>query len=359
MSTSTTTSCSTPKRRAALSLTLVLLARRRQTASGSARSTAEREVAWADVCGRLIAAAAIVALLCGCGNGVRRARPHRRGRQATRFGSRSSRTGEPVVAEDRARGLRYQLRSTGDPALADEGDLVAAATSYQVATDEAGRTATVTVHRRPRRASASACASIRQTGVQQVYDAFDAAPGRSLPRRRRAGRRRRPARPDPAGQGEQRLLVRARARSSRARPAGALRLRPRENVAALALPGSPGGGGCRFGDEPQCTLPRARRPGRGVCPGCAPRRGHLRRRLRRNARRLRARHRTPAVSPAERARADQVARRLRRPGAGPRGRHAAPRGEGAARLGARRQPVGERASARSRSTRTASPIRPA
>ena len=198
---------------------------------------------------RLIAIAG-VALLAGCGGG---------GTQSglavhvdtNPFRVTVVENGKTIVSEDKGARLRYQLISTGDQhtltkVLKQRGDV------YTVATDEAGRFATVTVQQ----TATGARIDLQlhpTTDVQQVYDAFDTSSHDHF-----------------LGGGEHGDGVDLRGRivpvkvsdvcSSVPVPFFAssagwgLRLAT-ENVAALAFPGSAGGGGCQFGSEPQCEFP--------------------------------------------------------------------------------------------------------
>ncbi len=82
--------------------------------------------------------------------------------------------GKPVVSESKDGRLRYQLASTGDlhaltNVTSSKGGV------YQVATDEPGRTATVTVTRTAAGARIQ-LALHPTTDIQQVYDAFSTGP---------------------------------------------------------------------------------------------------------------------------------------------------------------------------------------
>ena len=115
-----------------------------------------------------------------------------------------------------------------------------------------------------------------------------------------------------------------RCRSSRARPAGACgsptaRCRRSRSRARRAAPAA------SVGDGARARFPALADARRGVRPGRAPRRGPLRRHVRRRRSTPTRRGRPAARAAAVRARADQVARRGRRPGAGARGRRRASR----------------------------------
>src|SRR4051794_20368307 len=83
--------------------------------------------------------------------------------------------GKTLVAEDKDARLRYQVRPSGDQftlpkVLSSSGNV------YRVATSEPGRTATVTLTR----GSSGFHVAVRlrpDADVEQVYDAFDTAPG--------------------------------------------------------------------------------------------------------------------------------------------------------------------------------------
>jgi alpha-D-xyloside xylohydrolase len=198
---------------------------------------------------RLTAAAALAVALAACGAG-----PAHEGLSIrvdrNPFRLTLVEDGKSLAAEDKGARLRYQLRATGE-----QHSLTKATSShdgvYQVATDEPGRSATVTVTPRP----GGFRISLRlhpETGVQQVYDAFEASADDHF-----LGGGERSGNPDLRGQV---LPVKVGYTCSSApvpffaSTAGwGLRLAT-WNVSALAFPGSPGGGGCRFGNEPQCNF---------------------------------------------------------------------------------------------------------
>ncbi len=159
--------------------------------------------------------------------------------------------GKPLAAENKGARLRYQLRSTGDQftltkVLSSNGG------AYRVATSERGRSARVVVTRRPN----GYRVSLRlqpETNVAQVYDAFDTASSDHF-----------------LGGGERGDGVDLRGRVLPVKVSNVCSYAPvpyfassagwglrlaTQNVSALAFPGSPGGGGCRFGNEPQCSFP--------------------------------------------------------------------------------------------------------
>jgi alpha-D-xyloside xylohydrolase len=199
---------------------------------------------------RLTAAAAIVVAVAACGSGSRQEGLTVRVDDDP-FRIALLRDGKTVVQQDRDARLRYQLATTAEQhkltkVTARHG------TVYTVATDEPGRTATVTV----RRTAHGARISLRlhpETNVAQVYDAFGARRDEHF-----------------LGGGEHgdRVDLRGAIVPIKvsvpcsyapipffASSAGwGLRL-DTENVAALAFAGSPGGSGCKFGDELQCGFP--------------------------------------------------------------------------------------------------------
>jgi alpha-glucosidase (family GH31 glycosyl hydrolase) len=199
---------------------------------------------------RLIAASALLLLLAGCGRTAQPGLTVRIDRSSFRISV--LRDGKTVVAEDPHARLRYQLTASGDQhflgkVISSHGDI------YQVATNEPGRTATVTVT--PRADGVRIEMELHPAaGVQQVYDAFDTSPGEHF-----LGGGERGEGPDLNGEI---LSVKVGTECSYApipffsSSAGwAVRLASR-NVAALAFPGSPGGGGCLNGEEQACTFPQ-------------------------------------------------------------------------------------------------------
>jgi len=199
---------------------------------------------------RRLTALAAVALLAGCGSGPPQAGIGVRV-DTNPFRITVLDNGKVVVSEDKDARLRYQLASNGDQyeltkVVKQRGD------SYTVATDEPGRYATVSVEKT--RAGARIDVQLHPaTNVQQVYDAFDASPSDHF-----------------LGGGEQSSSFDLRGQIVPVKVSSACSYAPvpyfassagwglrlaTENVAALAFPGSPGGGGCRFGSEPQCAFP--------------------------------------------------------------------------------------------------------
>jgi alpha-D-xyloside xylohydrolase len=198
---------------------------------------------------RRLTALAAVAVLTGCGGGSH----HGISLHIDNSPFRVSLVvdGKTVVAEAKGARLRYQLSAGGDQhaltkVTAVRGDV------YTVATDEPGRTARVTV----RTTATGARISVRLrpgTGVEQVYDAFGASSDDHF-----LGGGERGDAVDLRGQV---LPVKVSVSCSYApvpffaSSAGWGMRVASLNVAALAFPGSTGGGGCRFGEETQCEFP--------------------------------------------------------------------------------------------------------
>jgi alpha-D-xyloside xylohydrolase len=159
--------------------------------------------------------------------------------------------GRPVVAEDKDARLRYQLASTGaDHELTNvtssQGNV------YQVATDEPGRTATVTVGTTATGARIQV-ALHPTTDVLQVYDAFDTSPTDHLVGGGEHG--------ESADLRGQILSVEVGYKCSYApipffaSTAGwGVRIAS-QKPSGLAFPGSPGGPGCQVGAKPPCSFP--------------------------------------------------------------------------------------------------------
>jgi alpha-D-xyloside xylohydrolase len=199
---------------------------------------------------QLISAVAVACLLAACGSGNAQ---HGLSLKVDTNPFRLTllEDGKPLVAEDKGARLRYQLRSTGDQFTLTKV-LSSAGGVYRVATSEPGRTARVVVTRRPN----GFRVSLRlqpETGVQQVYDAFETSSSEHF-----------------LGGGERGDGVDLRGRILSVKVSNVCSYAPvpyfassagwglrlaTQNVSALAFPGSTGGGGCRFGDEPQCTFP--------------------------------------------------------------------------------------------------------
>jgi alpha-D-xyloside xylohydrolase len=199
---------------------------------------------------RLTAAVALACLLGACGSGNAQ---HGLSLKvdANPFRLTLLEDGKPLVAEDKGARLRYQLRSTGDQFTLTKV-LSSSAGVYRVATSERGRTATVAVKRR----AGGYSIALRlhpETDVQQVYDAFESSASDHF-----------------LGGGERGDGVDLRGRILSVKVSNVCSYAPvpyfassagwglrltTQKVSALAFPGSQGGGGCRFGEEPQCTFP--------------------------------------------------------------------------------------------------------
>jgi alpha-D-xyloside xylohydrolase len=198
---------------------------------------------------RLTALVALMCALAACG-GAGRAQPgFSLSVDTNPFRLTLLENGKRLVAEDKGARLRYQLRSTGDQfmltkVISSRGGV------YEVATNEPGRTATVTVTRRP----SGYRVALRlhpETNVQQVYDAFETSKGDHF-----------------LGGGERGDGVDLRGRILPVRvsytcsyapvpyfasSAGwAVRLAT-QRFSALAFPGSPGGDGGCAGAQRQCA----------------------------------------------------------------------------------------------------------
>ena len=122
---------------------------------------------------RLIAAVALLAL-AGCGGGSGKAATIQVKVDKTPFRITLLRDGKPVVAEDMDARLRYQLNGTGvqhslTNLISSHGDV------YRVATNEPGRTATVTVAATPTGARIDVAIQ-PASGIALVIDAFDTKP---------------------------------------------------------------------------------------------------------------------------------------------------------------------------------------
>jgi alpha-D-xyloside xylohydrolase len=199
---------------------------------------------------RLTAAVALAGLLGACGSGQAQHGLSLKV-ETNPFRLTLLENGKPLVAEDKGARLRYQLRSTGDQFTLTKV-LSSARGVYRVATSEPGRTARAVVTRRP----SGFRVSVRlqpETDVQQVYDAFETSSSEHF-----------------LGGGERGDGVDLRGRILSVKVSNVCSYAPvpyfassagwglrlaTQNVSALAFPGSTGGGGCRFGDEPQCTFP--------------------------------------------------------------------------------------------------------
>jgi alpha-D-xyloside xylohydrolase len=200
--------------------------------------------------GRLAAVAALALALAGCGSST----PAPPG-LALRVGHDPFlltvvRNGRTVVAEDAHARLRYQLASGAEHALTKV--TAVHGNAYEVATDEQGRTATVTVTR----IAPGFHVAVRfhpAGGIAFVFDAFAAGPDDHF-----LGGGSRSGGIDLRGQVvpvKVSYACGAIAVPYFSSTAGwGLRL-DSQHVAGLAFPGSPGGTGCRFGAGAQCSFP--------------------------------------------------------------------------------------------------------
>jgi len=198
---------------------------------------------------RLIAVAALAAL-GGCGSSPA---PHGISLKIDKSPFRITvlDDGKPVVAEDKDARLRWQLTGSGDVhkvtnVTSSQADV------YQLATDEPGRTATVTVAKTATGARVQ-LALHPSTGVRQVYDAFDATPTDHFLGGGEHG--------ESADLRGQILSVEVGYQCSYApipffsSTAGwGVRIAS-QNPAGLAFPGSSGGNGCQVGDSEPCSFP--------------------------------------------------------------------------------------------------------
>jgi alpha-D-xyloside xylohydrolase len=164
------------------------------------------------------------------------------------------RDGKTVVAEDSSARLRYQLHSDRQYELTKV--LSQAGNTYRVATDEPGRTATVTV------TSTATGARLDvelhpSTGIQEIFDSFDSKPADHFLGGGELGGGDKLTSPDLHGQ-----IVSIKVGPCSYAPipffastgGWGLWLRS-ENEAALAFPGSAGGSGCQSGNESLCEFP--------------------------------------------------------------------------------------------------------
>jgi alpha-D-xyloside xylohydrolase len=208
---------------------------------------------------RLTALAVAAAALTACGSGSHQAQeqglPFRVDTKPFRV-TVLGRDGTPVLTQDRDARLRYQLASNGEQhKLTDvisSSPVKYASQTFDVATDEPGRTAVVTLQR----TSAGVRLSLRlrpETNVQQVYDAFETGDDDHF-----LGSGERPDSVDLRGQIVQVKVAEPCAYAAVpffASSAGwAVRL-DTDRVSAFAFPGSPGGTGCKLGTEPGCGFP--------------------------------------------------------------------------------------------------------
>ena len=201
---------------------------------------------------RLTAAGAVVlATLAACGADAREPAGVSWRVDENPFRVTVTRDGRTVVEQDAGARLRYQLAPSGDQhkltrVLSKRGS------TYTVATDERGRTATVRLTR-----TATGLRLRMQlrpaTGVQHVYDAFRSSRSEHF-----------------LGGGEGGDHVDMRGRIVQVKVSYDCSYGPvafflstrgygvslgGDNVAALAFAGSRGGAGCVFGETPPCTFP--------------------------------------------------------------------------------------------------------
>lgn len=212
--------------------------------------------------GRVVAVAALAAILVGCGSGTpQKGLSVRIDKDPFRI--TLVRDGKTVVAQDKEARLRYRLASGVEHKLTalisssqeESAGLGGPFTLYRVATDEPGRTAAVVAE--PESDGFTIVVSLQPAkNVREVYDSFDTRPDEHF-----LGGGERPGGVDLRGQI---LPVKVSTACSYApvpffaSSAGwGLSLRSL-NVAALAFPGSTGGSGCRFGGKPACTFPALR-----------------------------------------------------------------------------------------------------
>jgi alpha-D-xyloside xylohydrolase len=159
--------------------------------------------------------------------------------------------GKPVVTEDENARLRFEHASTGvvhklTSVISSHGNV------YQVATEEPGRTATVTVSTTKTGARIQ-LAIHPATDIVQVLDAFDTSPADHFVGGGEHG--------ESADLRGQILSVEVGYQCSYApipffaSTAGwGLRIAS-QNPSGMAFPGSPGGEGCQVGDKPPCSFP--------------------------------------------------------------------------------------------------------
>jgi alpha-D-xyloside xylohydrolase len=204
---------------------------------------------------RLTAIAAVAAMLAACGSGGGKAglALHI---ETNPFRVTLVENGKTLVAEDKDARLRYQLAGSGEQHTLTKVVKSFGNGVYKVATDEPGRFASVSVQQ----TSTGAHLNVQLhplTGVQQVYDAFDASSHDHF-----LGGGERSGPDDRVDLRGQILSVKVSDVCSHepvpffASSAGWGLWLDTRNVAALAFPGSTGGSGCQFGSEPQCAFPQ-------------------------------------------------------------------------------------------------------
>jgi len=153
--------------------------------------------------------------------------------------------------QDEGARLRYQLAVSGEQrkltkVISKQGD------TYQVATEEPDRTATVRVRQTPQAVRVSV-ALHPETGVQQVYDAFETGDDEHF-----LGSGERGNGVDLRGQILQIKVAEPCTYAAVPFFAGSAGWGVRldtERVAAFAFPGTDGGTGCQLGDHPACGFP--------------------------------------------------------------------------------------------------------
>jgi alpha-D-xyloside xylohydrolase len=201
---------------------------------------------------RLTVLAVLAAALAACGSGSERAVNGISVRvDESPFRITVLRDGKPVITQDEGARFRYQLTSNGEQRkltklVSKQGD------TYQVATEEPNRTATVRV-RQTAQAVRISVALTPATGVQQVYDAFETGPDEHF-----LGSGERGNGVDLRGQILQIKVAEPCTYAAVpffASSAGwGVRL-DTERVAAFAFPDTDGGTGCQLGDHPACGFP--------------------------------------------------------------------------------------------------------
>ncbi len=200
--------------------------------------------------GRLIAAAGIALVLAGCGSAAKPPPGLSLRVDRSPFRLTVLRDGKTVVAEDPGARLRYLLQDNSPHALTKV--ISSSGNVYRVATDEPGRTATVTVGHTSHGFSIGVQLH-PATGVREVFDAFEASPDEHF-----------------LGGGERGQTVDLRGQILPVKVSVACSYAPipffsssagwglriaSQNVSALAFPGSTGGSGCQSGPESLCSFP--------------------------------------------------------------------------------------------------------